>query len=64
MPARMLKLIPLVTVLAASLALAACGRKGDLDPPSVAAQADSKYGKRDTTPPPAPNQPFVLDPLL
>lgn len=64
MPGKKLKLIPLVTLLAAAMALASCGRKGDLDPPSVAAKADSKYGKRDSAPPPAPNQPFLLDPLL
>lgn len=64
MSLKMLKLIPLLTVLAASLTLSSCGRKGDLDPPSVAAQADSKYGKKDAPPPAAPNKPFVLDPLL
>lgn len=64
MAVKMLKLLPLLTVLAASLALSSCGRKGDLDPPSVAAQADSKYGKKDAVAPPQPNKPFILDPLL
>ncbi|MBB4065117.1 LPS translocon maturation chaperone LptM [Gellertiella hungarica] len=58
------KLAPLLALLAASLALSSCGRKGDLDPPSVAAQADTKYGKQGATQPAQPDKPFVLDPLL
>ena len=64
----------LVLVLAVGVALAGCGRRGRLEPPptpeSIAAAQkakDSKSGIAKRVPNPAiraPNQPFVLDPIL
>lgn len=49
-------------LVAASLALTGCGRKGDLDLPSTPAD---KLNKRSYTPSKTvPDRPFVLDPLL
>ena len=46
MPNTTKMLLPLALLLAAGLALSGCGRKGDLDPPSVAAKSQDKYGKK------------------
>lgn len=56
--------VPLAITIAAALALSSCGRKGDLDPPSVAAKADTKYGQKNAPAPAQPDKPFILDPLL
>ena len=53
--------LTLSIVLAASLALSACGRKGDLDPPSTPA---SQQTQRGAEAPATPDSPFLLDPLL
>ena len=58
----------LVLLVAAALALAACGRKGDLDPPPAAAVPTD--GVRpgnvgtDETPPPPPRRGLPIDWLL
>jgi predicted small lipoprotein YifL len=48
-------------LLAATLALSGCGRKGDLDPPSTPVD---QQNKRDSKPQATPDSPFLLDPLL
>lgn len=49
-------------LIAASLALSGCGRKGDLDAPSTPVE---KLNKRNYKPADkAPERPFILDPLL
>ena len=53
--------LTLSLVLAASLALSACGRKGDLDRPSTPVE---KQNLRGTETQKAPESPFLLDPLL
>ncbi|MFN7092115.1 MAG: LPS translocon maturation chaperone LptM [Allorhizobium sp.] len=53
--------LTLSIVLAASLALSACGRKGDLDPPST---PTSQQNQRGAEAPATPDSPFLLDPLL
>ncbi|MBC2772749.1 lipoprotein [Rhizobium sp. AQ_MP] len=53
--------LTLSLLLAASLALSACGRKGDLDPPSTPVD---QQNKRDAPVEKTPDTPFVLDPLL
>ncbi|PYB73953.1 hypothetical protein DMY87_09515 [Rhizobium wuzhouense] len=53
--------LTLSLVLAASLALSACGRKGDLDPPSTPVD---QQNKRDSKAAPVADKPFLLDPLL
>jgi predicted small lipoprotein YifL len=63
-----------VLVLCLGAALAGCGRRGRLEPPptpeSIAADEKAKSSKtgihkRKPNPPiRAPNQPFILDPLL
>ncbi|WP_040299387.1 LPS translocon maturation chaperone LptM [Agrobacterium albertimagni] len=53
--------LTLSLVLAASLALSACGRKGDLDPPSTPV---SQQNQRGAEAPATPDSPFLLDPLL
>lgn len=57
-------LVPLAIVLGAALALSSCGRKGELDPPSVALKNGDKLGKQGQTAPAQPDKPFILDPLL
>lgn len=58
-------LVSLVLALGVALSLSACGRKGDLDPPSVAAKQQDKYGQKSEVPAPAsPDKKFILDPLL
>lgn len=61
-----------VLVLALGVALAGCGRRGRLEPPPTpesiaAAEKASKSNVHKRVPNPvirAPNQPFVLDPIL
>ncbi|UJW75136.1 LPS translocon maturation chaperone LptM [Rhizobium sp. SL42] len=48
-------------LLAATLALSGCGRKGDLDPPSTPVD---QQNKRDSKPQATSDTPFLLDPLL
>jgi predicted small lipoprotein YifL len=45
------------------LAVAGCGRKGDLDPPSVHATKGGDVNQK-TKEPGTENKPFLLDPLL
>jgi predicted small lipoprotein YifL len=45
------------------LAVAGCGRKGDLDPPSVQATKGGDSSKP-TKEPGVADKPFILDPLL
>jgi predicted small lipoprotein YifL len=45
------------------LAVAGCGRKGDLDPPSVNATKEGDISKP-TKQPGTVDKPFILDPLL
>jgi predicted small lipoprotein YifL len=45
------------------LAVAGCGRKGDLDPPSVKATKEGDISKP-TKQPGTVDKPFILDPLL
>lgn len=79
-PDRLFFRLALIGALAASLGLAACGRKGPLDPPPSAVSATGKQEPAnstlirspfekpaDKTPGAAnqvPDKPFVLDPLL
>jgi predicted small lipoprotein YifL len=57
-------LIRLTAVLAViGLAVAGCGRKGDLDPPSVATTKEGDVSKP-TKQPGTADKPFLLDPLL
>lgn len=53
--------LTLSLLLAASLALSACGRKGDLDLPSTPVD---QQNKRESKMPPVADKPFLLDPLL
>ena len=53
--------LTLSLLLAASVALSACGRKGDLDPPSTPVD---KQNKRGVAAEKTPDTPFLLDPLL
>jgi len=56
--------IRLTVVLAVvGLAVAGCGRKGDLDPPSVQATKGGDASKP-TKQPGVADKPFLLDPLL
>jgi predicted small lipoprotein YifL len=50
----------------AAAALAACGRKGPLEPPSAAVITQQQTGQADqpTQNPPPPDRPFILDRLL
>jgi len=57
-------LIRLTAALAViGLAVAGCGRKGDLDPPSAAATKEGDVSKP-TKQPGTVDKPFLLDPLL
>ena len=51
----------LVVTIAVGAVLAGCGRKGDLDPPSMPLDQQNKLNAK---PPKAPEKPFLLDPLL
>lgn len=59
-----------IVLLSATLALTACGRKGDLDTPYQAAIDAREEAERNNEPlPPAPKEPvkdrkFFLDPLI
>lgn len=53
--------LTLSLLLAASLALSACGRKGDLDLPSTPVD---QQNKRESKMPAVADKPFLLDPLL
>ncbi|THV22480.1 LPS translocon maturation chaperone LptM [Peteryoungia ipomoeae] len=53
--------LTLSLLLAASMALSACGRKGDLDLPSTPVE---KQNLRGSETPKGPDSPFLLDPLL
>jgi predicted small lipoprotein YifL len=53
--------LTLSLVLATALALSACGRKGELDPPSTPVDQQNKRGVEVQK---APDTPFLLDPLL
>jgi len=53
--------LTLSLVLAASLALSACGRKGDLDPPSTPVDQQNKRGVEAEK---TSDRHFLLDPLL
>ena len=53
--------LTLSIALAASLALSACGRKGDLDPPSTPVDQQNTRGVEAEK---TPDTPFLLDPLL
>lgn len=57
-------LVPLALMLGLAAALSSCGRKGDLDPPSVALKNGDKLGKQGQAAPAQPDKPFLLDPLL
>ncbi|MNL67271.1 hypothetical protein D3C87_1918380 [compost metagenome] len=51
--------------LAVSLALSACGRKGDIDPPSTPVEMRNKRAADGSEPKPATaERPFILDKLL
>ncbi|WP_099865689.1 LPS translocon maturation chaperone LptM [Pararhizobium haloflavum] len=62
----------LLVLLAAAMALSACGRKGPLERPGVSASAQSGtiaggFSNADAdqdTPPQAPERRFILDPLI
>jgi predicted small lipoprotein YifL len=50
---------------AVSLALSACGRKGDIDPPSTPVEMRNKRAADGSEPKPATaERPFILDKLL
>ncbi|MCZ8177711.1 MAG: lipoprotein [Rhizobium sp.] len=53
--------LTLSLVLATALALSACGRKGELDPPSTPVDQQNKRGVEVQK---TPDSPFLLDPLL
>jgi predicted small lipoprotein YifL len=53
--------LTLSMVLATALALSACGRKGELDPPSTPVDQQNKRGVEVQK---TPDSPFLLDPLL
>lgn len=52
-------------LLVTAVSLSGCGRKADLDPPSMPAAQQNKLepGEKPTQQP-VPDKPFVLDPLL
>ena len=52
-------------LLVTAVALSGCGRKADLDPPSMPAAQQNKLAPGEKpTQQPVPDKPFVLDPLL
>ncbi len=56
-------IVPVGVTLAVSLALAGCGRKGDIDPPSTPTeQRNIRSSKAKVQP--TPERPFILDKLL
>ena len=54
-------IVPLAVLALASLTLAGCGRKGDLDVPGTAAVDQNNANKKAE---PVEDKPFLLDPLL
>jgi predicted small lipoprotein YifL len=54
-------IVPLAVLALASLTLAGCGRKGDLDAPGTAAVDQNNVNKKAA---PVEDRPFFLDPLL
>lgn len=63
-------LLGLVVVALAAMPLAACGKRGPLDPPAVAkAEGEAKSAEaadagENSAAPPKPHEPFILDGLL
>ncbi len=52
-------------MLVTALVLSGCGRKADLDPPSMPAAQQNKLAPGEKpVQPTVPDKPFVLDPLL
>lgn len=57
-------IVPIGMTLAVSLALSACGRKGDIDPPSTPVEMRNKRNADGTeTKPATAERPFILDKL-
>ncbi|HBT69456.1 MAG TPA: hypothetical protein DEB63_15980 [Agrobacterium sp.] len=58
-------IVPIGMTLAVSLVLSACGRKGDIDPPSTPVEMRNKRNADGTeTKPATAERPFILDKLL
>jgi predicted small lipoprotein YifL len=58
-------IVPIGMALAVSLALSACGRKGDIAPPSTPVEMRNKRNADGTeTKPATAERPFILDKLL
>lgn len=58
-------IVPIGMTLAVSLVLSACGRKGDIDPPSTPVEMRNKRAADGTeTKPVTAERPFILDKLL
>lgn len=62
MSSRKVLFTALITLLVAGT-LSACGRKGPLEPPPASIVTD-EYGRQQTTPKPAKDEPFILDTLI
>jgi predicted small lipoprotein YifL len=56
-------IVPLGMTIAVSLVVSGCGRKGDIDPPSMPAEQKNKRSPEQKAKA-APERPFLLDPLL
>ena len=54
----------LLVAFAVLLGLSGCGQKGPLEPPPSAATPQAEGQPAPPPPPKAPNEPFILDPLL
>ena len=55
--------LPVVILLLAALSASACGRRADLDRPSVVAAAEARGGEAGETPPQEDRR-FILDGLI